>query len=105
MPICVTFPFRVEFDRDAEGSGETVLVSDKAVLLYNQALIHLRVSGEDYFNMCVYQCSNAASPELSSSGDIRTTVQRQRCTQYDSNKFLISSSNGTLLCEQVVNLP
>ena len=33
----------VQFDRDA-GAEPEVLVSDKAVLLYNQALIHLRVS-------------------------------------------------------------
>lgn len=34
----------VQFDHDAEAIGEIVQVSDKAVLLYNQALIHLRVS-------------------------------------------------------------
>ena len=33
-----------QFDRDAENSGMEVSVSDKGVLLFNQALIHMRVS-------------------------------------------------------------
>ena len=33
----------VQFDREAEGSGSEQSVSDKAVLLFNQALIHRRV--------------------------------------------------------------
>lgn len=34
----------VQFDRASEGNGETEMaVGDKGVLLYNQALIHLRV--------------------------------------------------------------
>lgn len=38
----------LQFDHDVDGGGgETqVVVSDKGVLLYNQALIHLRVSSK-----------------------------------------------------------
>ncbi len=33
----------LQFERDAESSGVDVSISDKAVLLFNQALIHMRV--------------------------------------------------------------
>ena len=34
----------MQFERDAESSGIVLSVSDKGVLYFNQALIHMRVS-------------------------------------------------------------
>ena len=42
----------LQFDRDAEINGMEPSISDKAVLLFNQALIHMRV-GNDLASRCL----------------------------------------------------
>ena len=40
---CVPTLLSLQFDRDAENCGMQASISDKGVLFFNQALIHMRV--------------------------------------------------------------
>ena len=65
----------LQFDNDSEGGEMEVIVADKGVLLYNQALIHLRVISDVIIIAIKYFIIDFVAPsKYSSSWNTRTTL-------------------------------